>query len=217
MRTHKTARLCLLSTGIVLLGCGGIIDTIKSAIGIGDAPQSAQPAPRAPATASLRSDQLTDGSIVLMGTPGRTVTIYKDATVDPDGDDLRPRFISPIKTAPTGTRGRLLMSMDIADYTYAMEIELADGTRGVVDVGDLGLIHRVRGVRSDDTLNIRTGRSHKRPKLTELGPTEVVFAEAEGATSAAGCEMMRGKEKWWKVRTTSGIEGYVNCTYLGNY
>jgi hypothetical protein len=217
MRTSHTARLCLLSTGILLLGCGGIIDTIKTAIGIGDAPQAEQTSPPVLAEAAPRPDQLTDGSIVLMGTARGTVTIYKDATVDPDGDDLTPRFSSPIKKAPTGTRGRLLSSMDIADYTYAMEIELSDGTRGVVDVEDLGLIRRVRGVRSDDTLNIRSGRSHKRPKLTELGPTEVVFAEAEGATSAAGCEMMRGKEKWWKVRTTSGIEGYVNCTYLGNY
>ncbi len=107
--------------------------------------------------------------------------------------------------------------MSMNEWFYAMEVELSDGTRGVIDVEDLGLTHRVRGVRSDDTLNVRSGRSHKRPKLTELGPTEAVFAEADQSTSAVGCDLMKGKDKWWRVRTLSGIEGYVNCTYLGNY
>jgi len=183
-----------------------------------DALSTVEQAAPAPTEALPRPDQLSNMSIVLMGSPGRTITLYKNATLNKNGSLLeKPHFSSPIKTAPTGTRGILLASMDITEWTYAMEVELADGTRGVVDAEDIGLIQRVQGVRSDDTLNVRAGRSHKHPKVTELGPTEAVFTEVERGTHAAGCLGMQGKEKWWKVRTTGGIEGYVNCTYLGRY
>ncbi len=224
MLSSPTTRLCLLSIVFLQLGCGDSADTSKDAIGAGDAPSAmdalstVEQASPAPAEAPPRPDQLSNKSIVLMGSPGRTVTLYKNATLYKNGTLLeKPHFSSPIKTAPTGTRGIWLASKVMAEWTYAMEVELADGTRGVVDAEDLGQIQRVQGVRSDDTLNVRAGRSHKHPKVTELGPTEAVFAEFERTDHAAGCMYMQGKEKWWKVRTTGGIEGYVNCTYLGSY
>lgn len=224
MLSSPTTRICLLSIVFLLSGCGDNSDTSKGAIGAGNTPSAmdalstVEQAAPAPTEALPRPDQLSNMSIVLMGSPGRTITLYKNATLNKNGSLLeKPHFSSPIKTAPTGTRGILLASMDITEWTYAMEVELADGTRGVVDAEDIGLIQRVQGVRSDDTLNVRAGRSHKHPKVTELGPTEAVFTEVERGTHAAGCLGMQGKEKWWKVRTTGGIEGYVNCTYLGRY
>jgi hypothetical protein len=224
MLSSPTTRLCLLSIVFLLLGCGDSADTRKGAIGAGDASSAIdalstlEQASPAPAEAPPRPDQLSDKSIVLMGSLGRTITIYKSASLYKNGSlQDKPHFSGPLKTAPTGTRGILLHSINMVDWTYAMDVELVDGTRGVVDAKDVGLLQRVQGVRMDDTLNVRAGRSHKHPKVTELGPTEAVFVEVDLGTHAAGCLSMQGKQKWWKVRTTDGSEGYVNCMYLGRY
>jgi hypothetical protein len=200
---------------LAMLGCGGIVDTIKGLTGSDAATTQPSPAPLPPARPA--PDALTSRSIVLMGNSAAKIRMYSSVSMDPEGDGRHPQFTGFIKELRPGTRGQLLMSHDFVERTYAVEIEIADKTKGVVDVEDVGMIQRVTRVRSDDTLNVRSGRSHKRTKMAEIGPTSPVFAQATSASHAAGCEGMADGEKWWKVRTMSGIEGYVNCHYLGEF
>ncbi len=218
MPRNRSLILTLTILALAMLGCGGVIDTIKGAVGLGEDPGAVKlpAAPAASARTGLEPGQLTSSSVVLMGNAGTRIGIYAEVSMEPDGN-MRPRFEKLVKQAEPGARGRLLISHDVADATYAMEIELSDGTEGNVKLDDVGLIRRVTRVRSDDTLNVRSGRSHKRSKVAEIGPNAPVFVHASHATDMAGCEGMSGGDKWWRIRTLSGAEGYVNCHYIGGF
>ena len=211
MRCPRSLLLALLSLSACILGCSGVFNKISNLTGA----EEAATAPASP-LGGTAPDAITSSSIVLMGMAGKAVTIYDEITMDPDGD-MRPRPGRAIKNLPAGTRGHSGIWHDVGDWTYAIGVELVDGTKGVVRVEDVGTIHRVTRVRSDDTLNVRSGRSPKMPKITELHYTAPVFVAAEHVTDMAGCEGNSGAGKWWRVRTLNAVEGYVNCHYLGAY
>jgi hypothetical protein len=212
---HLKTLLALLCLGI--LGCGGIVDTIKLAIDGQSAEKSEQQSPKRQGPSSLSQPTIRAGAVVLMGASQRPVPIHASVNMDFDGD-LEPQFGPVVKRLPSGTVGHIVEAYETAEWTYAIKAKFLDGTVGIVDIKSMGMIQRVRGVRSDDTLNVRSGRSHKRPKVSEIPPAGPVFVEGKKVMDMAGCEGQMSKtDKWWRVRTTGGVEGYVNCTYLGSF
>jgi len=199
----------------MVLGCGGAVDVVKYAIGT--ASDSADEPPQAQAPPPAVPGQTTTQSVVIMGSPGQLINLHTDASIDLDSDDNDPHFGPVVKQLSPGQRGQVTGSRYAALWTYAIEVKMDDGSIGVLSPEDVGQIHRVTKVRLDDTLNVRSGPSHKRTKVAEIGPTALVFVNADSAGSAAGCDGMSGSEKWWRVRTLNGVEGYVNCRYIGMY
>jgi len=175
-----------------------------------EAPPAAPPAPPEPAV-------LTGDTVVILGGPEKLTRVFASMAFISDEDGADTEVGPVIREVPAGTRGIWDEPVYGMLITFGAKIKFADGTTGYVDINDLGLLQRVVNVRSDDTLNVRAGQSHKTQKLTEIPPRAPVFVGGWDATSPAGCEGMTGTEKWWSVRTLDGVEGYVNCRYVGEF
>ena len=153
-------------------------------------------------------------SVVLMGIPGQQIPVY---------DSMAPRLGAgaevgeQVARGAVGVHGRKLSEVREGGVLLGILVEFADGTRGHVRASGVGYPYRVVRVRADDTLNVRTGRSHKRPKITEIPPGGPVYVLSTHARSTAECARQSGPSKWWRVQTLEGKEGYVNCHFLGPF
>ncbi len=175
----------------------------------------ATPAATAQATATPPRESLDARSIVLMGGPGSRVEVYDRLEVA--FEDSGPGVLTGevIARLPAGTRGTFISSVYAVLSTFGAEVELADGTRGYVLEGTYGSLARVVDVASDDVLNVRAGRTHTAEKVAELAPGAAVFIV--DSSGAAGCEVMEGEARWFRVRTLEGVEGWASCRYLGSF
>ncbi len=154
--------------------------------------------------------------IMIMGRTGKMVKLYDSLWVD---DEVELQLGKVIARKPPGTRGHALEAPVYAVLEeWGVKVELDDGTTGYLEVGSYGRPYRVANVRSDDTLNIRGGQTHKARKLGEAQPDSLLFVDDNSAPEI-GCEdHPKGSQgRWWRVRSPGGVEGYVNCRYLGSY
>jgi hypothetical protein len=164
--------------------------------------------------AAARAPSVTSTSVVLMGSAGPRIPVY--ASMAP-GPGPGVEVGAEVARGAAGVRGRKLAEVHGGGSLLGVQVEFADGTQGYVRASGIGYPLRVVRVRADDTLNVRTGRSHKQPKVTELPPGSPVFVLATHARSTAECARQSGPSKWWKVRSLDGAEGYVNCHFLGPF
>ena len=193
MSAHNKHHLfAIAAIAAMILGCGGAVDVVKYALGV--ASNNAVESPQAQSTPPPLPGQTTTQSVVIMGSPGQLINLHTDASINLDSEDQDPRFGPVVKQLSPGQRGQATGSRYAALWTYAIEVKMDDGSIGVLNPEDVGQIHRVTKVRLDDTLNVRNGPSHKRTKVAEIGPTALVFVNADSAGSAAGCEGMSGSE-----------------------
>ena len=185
--------------------CGGMgqltIDTVRFSL-------------PAAATQSETADKAIH-DVIILGSKRELIDVYRTMGTDiDDSGDIDIRYGPVIKRVPPGTTGEIIGSVYAVLSTFGGEIKFADGTTGFVESHALAHRSTVKNVRADDTLNVRSDRSHRSRKITELPPNGLVWVSWEGSEDARGCEFMTGTDRWWRVRTPNGIEGYVNCGFV---
>ena len=154
--------------------------------------------------------------VIILGSKRELVDVYgtMNTVIDDPVDTIDVEYGPVIKKVPPGTTGELVGSVYAYLETFGGEIKFSDGTTGFVESHALARRSTVKNVRADDTLNVRSDRSHRSRKITELPPNGLVWVSWEGSEDARGCELMTGPDRWWRVRTPNGIEGYVNCGFV---
>jgi hypothetical protein len=186
-----------------------------SSTGEGRPATSAQPPAAERAATPSESAGLGGNSIILMGPPGSQVEVFESMEVGFEGGAPQVMTGRVVALRPPGTTGKFVGPVYAMLSTFGAEVELADGTLGYVREGEYGLAHQVTGVLAGDVLNARSRPTHRSEKVAAIAPNGLVFVQEPAGEQ--GCEDMKDEDRWWRVRTVEGAEGYVNCHYVAGY